>query len=332
MAKREADVLVTPVVVVDAQRAPVSAAVAFGGQLQDRGELKIHQIAAHLIGAVADAFGVVRVRRTQQDHRGVHGPGRHHHHISAEQPDISVNLRLHPLHLASGRIHIKSQNPGVVADGEPVWISGFKAEQLGIAARVVPIFGPADRNVVRLASLALQRGSQGFEERLHRLGLGHVITVAARLGGVHPRLAVHPVQLLRLLVVRRQFAVVEWPGRRDPLLKRNFAEVLLAHALEHSSPDLGVAAAGVGGLGREGIAVRPEPAFVLGVVAVLAEQIHVGDVLVLESHGPAALQHQHGFALAAEGTGQGAATGSAADDDDVVMAVVDDHGITARRR
>ena len=61
-------------------------------------------------------------------------------------------------------------------------------------------------------------------------------------------------------------------------------------------------------------------------------QIHIGDVLVLQGHGAAAFQHQHGFALAAQGAGQGAATGAAADDDHVVMAVVDDHGITARRR
>ena len=67
-------------------------------------------------------------------------------------------------------------------------------------------------------------------------------------------------------------------------------------------------------------------------IAVLAEQIHIGDVLILQGHRPAALEHQHGFALAAQSTGQGSATGTAADDDDVVMAVVDDHGITARRR
>ena len=111
-------------------------------------------------------------------------------------------------------------------------------------------------------------------------------------------------------------------------------KLTLAHALEHTAPDLGVAPQGIDRLGREGVAVGAEP-LLTGVVAVLAEQINIGHVLIRQGHGPAALQHQHPLAGSGQLTGQGATGGTAANHDHVVVEVVDDHGrsaATARRR
>ena len=175
--------------------------------------MQIHQIAAHLIGAVADALGVMGVRRAQQDHRCVDSPGRQHHNISAEQPNVSTQLRLHGLHLSTVGVHMQPQHLGVVAKGEPLRISSFETEQLGIAARILPIVRPADGDVVGLASLALQSGAKRFQKRFHRLRFGQVVAMAPWLGGVHTGLAMHLVQLFSLFVVRGQFGVVERPCR-----------------------------------------------------------------------------------------------------------------------
>ena len=53
--KGEGNILVAPEVVVDAVTAPVATAVGFSGELQDGGELQLHQVAAHLVGAVCKA-------------------------------------------------------------------------------------------------------------------------------------------------------------------------------------------------------------------------------------------------------------------------------------
>ena len=70
------------------------------------------------------------------------------------------------------------------------------------------------------------------------------------------------------------------------------SKLLLPQPLEHPTPDLGVAAEGVDRLRRKGITVGTKP-LLLGVIAVLAEQIHIGDVLISEGHLFPPLQHQH---------------------------------------
>ena len=50
--KGEGDILVAPEVVVNAVTTPISTTVGFSGQLQNRSELQLHQVAAHLVGAV----------------------------------------------------------------------------------------------------------------------------------------------------------------------------------------------------------------------------------------------------------------------------------------
>ena len=62
-----------------------------------------------------------------------------------------------------------------------------------------------------------------------------------------------------------------------------------------------------------------------GVVAVFAKQVDIGDVLIRQRHRSTALQQQHRLAGCRQLAHQGAATGTAADHDHVVMLVVDDH-------
>ena len=180
--------------------------------------------------------------------------------------------------------------------------------------------------------MALESGTKGFQKGFHRLRRTFIVRASLGLAGVNACFAVNPVQGLGLLVVRLQFGVIQGPRRRYSVLERHLAEILFAHAFQHRPPDLGVSSPCIGGLRCKGIAVGSEPALTLGVISILAEQIHVGDVLVFEGHRPAALQHEHVLAASAQGSGQGASSGTAADNDDVVVAVVDDHGITARRR
>jgi hypothetical protein len=76
----------------------------------------------------------------------------------------------------------------------------------------------------------------------------------------------------------------------------------------------------------EGITVRAKPAFIPWVITIFPKQIHICNILIFESHGFSSLEHEYGVTLSAQGTGKGSTPGTTADDDDVVMAVVDDHG------
>ena len=134
----------------------------------------------------------------------------------------------------------------------------------------------------------------------------------------------HPVEGLGTLVVGGKVGIAELPARHRSLLQGHGRELALAHAFQHATPDLGVAAQGVDGLRREGIAIGAEP-LLTGVVAILAEQVDIGDVLIRQRHRSTALQQQHRLAGCRQLAHQGAATGTAADHDHVVMLVVDDH-------
>ena len=146
----------------------------------------------------------------------------------------------------------------------------------------------------------------------------------------------HLIKLFGLVVIGGDIAVTQLPLGRDALLQRQGAEILFAHALEHTTPNLGVATGGIHRLRRKGIAIGPEPVF-LGVEAIFGtQQLHIRQVLIRQWHGATALKNQHRFALIGQGAGQRATGSTAANDDHVVMLVVDDHGSSpssaARRR
>ena len=156
---------------------------------------------------------------------------------------------------------------------------------------------------------------------------------ATRLSRVDTGFAVDPIERFGPVVIRGEILVAQLPIRGRPLLQREAAKLALAHALENAAPDLAVATQGIDRLGREGIPIGPKP-LLTRVVAVLAEQVDVRDVLIRQGHHPTALQEQDALARGRQLPSDRAASSTAADHDDVVVNVVNDHGswATARRR
>ena len=156
---------------------------------------------------------------------------------------------------------------------------------------------------------------------------------ATWLSRVDTGFAMDPIQRFGAVVIRGEILVAQLPIRSSPLLQREAAKLTLTHALENATPDLAIATQGIDRLGREGVPIGPEP-LLTRVVAVLAEQVDVRDVLIRQGHHPAALKQQNALARGRQLSSDRAASSTAADHDDVVVNVVNDHGswATARRR
>ena len=322
----EGDVLVAKEIVVDAITAAIATGIGLSGQLQDGGELQLHQVAAHLVGTVGQTAGMAVGGRAQQDRGAVDGAGRQHHLMAHEQPALAIHQGLDTPHLRATGVHMQPQHLGPAPHHQCSRSPGrIHPEQLRIAAGIRHGFRPALGQAIGIHPLAHQGQPQLLEEGFHGFGGQGVVATGPGLGGITAAPTVHAVEAFRLVVPGLEVAHAEAPAWRLPALEGEAGQFLLPQALQHPSPDLGVATEGVDRLGGEGIPIRAEP-LLLGVVAILAEQIHIGHVLIGQGHLLAPLQQQHRVA----GTGQGACHGAtgcaAADDDDVVMAVVDDHG------
>ena len=325
-AQREAHVLVAPVVVGDAEAAAVAAGIGGGGQLDDRGELGLHQVAAHLIRTIRQTTGVVVRGGAQQDLSAVHGTGGQHHHMGTEQPGMAIDLHLHGPHFGAAGIHVHPPHLGPLPHGHCAGLAGqINTEQFGITGGVQVGFRPAQGQVVGMAAVALEGNAQLLHERLHRPRSGWVIAAAGRLRGIHAGHTMNAVELFSPFVIGRQVGVADLPAGGGAVLQLHTGELLFTHALQHAPPDLGVATEGIDRLRREGIAIRAKP-LLTGVITVFAEQIHIGHVLIGQGHGTATLQQQHGLAGGRQLPGKSATGSTAADHNHVVMVVVDDHG------
>ena len=139
---------------------------------------------------------------------------------------------------------------------------------------------------------------------------------ARRLGGIAAAEAVHVVQELRLIVVRRQRVVVDRPRRRHAVLVLQRLEILAPQAIEHAAPELGVAADAVVRVGKKLDALRVEPALSGPIAQVLPDGLGIPVVGFLR-HGPAALEHEHPRRRLRQRACHRPAAGAAADDDDV---------------
>ena len=125
----------------------------------------------------------------------------------------------------------------------------------------------ADRQVERVQSLLLQVVAELLDPRLVLHRPEPVRSARRPLGRVLPVPAVHQVEVLGLGVVRLQVGVVDRPGRRDPAVVAQLAEVLRPQPEQRRAVELGVAADVVVDLRRELVAVlvvpelrRPVPA------------------------------------------------------------------------
>ena len=92
------------------------------------------------------------------------------------------------------------------------------------------------------------------------------------LGRVDTALAVHFVQPLRAVVVGAERFVVDRPGRRDSVGVLDRAEIFLAEAIHHASPELGVPAHTVVGVGPEFMATGVYPTLGRAIAEVLPGQ------------------------------------------------------------
>ena len=200
----------------------------------------------------------------------------------------------------------------------------LQAEQLGIPRGILHALAPAQRQAVRVNSLAVQVAAQGLQHRLQWSGRKGVVSTAGWGCGVLAGHPMHAVKRLSPIVIRGQVGVAQPPVRRAALLHRHTLEFRLAQPLQHRRPDLGVATAGIHHLGVEGITVAAEPGR-FGVVALLAEQVDIGHVLIQERQPVTALQHKHPPARLGQFGRQGAASSPAADHHHIVERVIDDH-------
>ena len=200
----------------------------------------------------------------------------------------------------------------------------INAKQLGVARGIHRRLRPAQGQVVGMGAVALQGGAKLLHERLNRLGSQAIVRRAAGLGGINPRATMDAIEILGLGIPRLHLPVTQSPGRSMGFLQGKAFKFLFAHAFQHPAPDLGVAAKGVQGLGRERITVRTKP-LVFGVITILAEQAHIGHVLILDGELDTPLEHKHLQTRAGKVAGQGAASGTGSHHNDVVGDVINDH-------
>ena len=117
--------------------AGIAARIRGCRQLQDRGELGLHQVASHLVGAVGQAAGVVLGGGAQQDFRAADRPGGEHHLMAAEQPALAGDVHLDAAHLLAAGVDVQLHHLGVLLHRHVGAGAGrIDAEQFGVAARI----------------------------------------------------------------------------------------------------------------------------------------------------------------------------------------------------
>ena len=200
----------------------------------------------------------------------------------------------------------------------------INTKQFSIARGIHRRLRPAQGEVVGMGAMALQSQAKLLHEGLNRLGGQAIGRLAIGLGGINPRASVDAIKILGLGIPRGHLPITQSPSGSVGLLQGKAFKFLFAHAFQHATPDLGVAAKGIQGLGGERISIRAKPLF-FGVVAVLAEQTHVGHVLLLDGELDPPLEHKHLQAGARKVASQGAPSGPRSHHNDVVGDVINDH-------
>ena len=263
---------------------------------------------------------------TQQNRSGVDGPGGQHHLVGHKQPVLTSHVGFHTAHLGARWVDMQPGHlrAGANRDGALGLERPINAKQLGVARGVHRRLRPAQGQVVGMGAVALQCGAKLLHEGLNRLGGQAIVRRAAGLGGINPRATMDAIEILGLGIPRGHLPIGQPPGRRMGFLQGKALKFLFAHAFQHPAPDLGVAAKGIQGLGGERITVRTTPLF-FGVVTILAEQAHIGHVLILDGELDPPLEHKHLEPRCGQVAGQGAASSPRSHHNDVVGDVINDH-------
>ena len=198
-------------------------------------------------------------------------------------------------------------------------------EQFGIAAGMAMGFRPAQGQVIGANSLALKGGPQLCHYRLNRPGGRTVIPLAGGLGGIHPSLTMDPVAAFSPVVIGGEICIGQLPGRGRALLQTHAAKLLFTHALKHAPPNFGISPQAVEHLGRKGIAIGTKPG-VLRMETLFPKQFDARAAELLWRDRLTPLEHQDRAAAIGQFRSQGGTAGTRADHDDVVVAILNDHG------
>jgi hypothetical protein len=187
-----------------------------------------------------------------------------------------------------------------------------------------------DGQVERVQPLLLQIVAQLLDPRLVLHWRERVLGAGPALGGVLAVPTVHQVELLGLRVVRLEVGVSDRPGRRYAVVVPQLTEVLGSQPEQRRAVELRVAADVVVHLGRELVAVLVVPELRSAVLA-LHEHGAGLPVVPLAGQVVAAFEQQNPLPVRREPVGQRAAAGPAADDDHVIVLVVDHARPPSRR-
>jgi len=126
------------------------------------------------------------------------------------------------------------------------------------------------------------------------------------------------VEALRLPVVRLQFVVADRPSRRHAAPVFDLAEVLAPQPEQSGAVKLRIAADAVARMRMEHAAIGVPP-HLRGVILAVDVDCFCAPVVFLTRHVIAALEKQNALAGRRQGIGERATTGTASNDDDVVM-------------
>ena len=261
-----------------------------GGLLKDGGDLGLHQIAAHLVGAVGQTAPVLIAARAQQNLRRADRPSGQHHLMAAEQPALAFNLHFDPTHLLTRWVDVKPHHPGVLLHRDRgLGAGGLDAEAFGVPGGIYGGIGPTQRQVVGMQGLPLQGRVQVLEEGLDRPWRRWIGVGTARGGWIGSGHPMDLIELFGLFVPGFEIGIAQLPVRRWPLLQVHAAEFRFPHPLQHRAPDLGVATDRMHHLGCKRIAVGSKPRL-LRMEILFVKQIKVGKILIDCFQNPATLQ------------------------------------------
>ena len=246
--------------------------------------------------------------------------------VGHKQPVLTGHVGFHAAHLGARWVDMQPGHlsAGADRDGALGLESPINTKQFSVARGIHRRLRPAQGQVVGMGAVALQGRAKLLHKGLNRLGGQAIIRLAVGLGGIHPRATMDPIEILGLRIPRGHVPITQSPSRSMGLLQGKAFKFLLAHAFQHPAPDLGVAAKGIQGLGGERIPVRTKPLF-FGVVTILAEQAHIGHVLILDGELDPPLEHKHLEPRCGQVAGQGAASSPGSHHNDVVGDVINDH-------
>src|SRR5262245_36803397 len=139
-----------------------------------------------------------------------------------------------------------------------------------------------------------------------------------RLRRIFTAIAVHLVEVLSFGVVRFQFVITNWPGRRDAAVMTKLAEVLFAQTKQRRAIKLGIAADVIVRMWMQLLTVRIAPSL-FGVVLAFEVDGARAPIVLLAGHVIAAFEQQNLLAGWCEFVCQSAAARARPDDDYVVM-------------